>query len=70
MSDRMHNSKLNRNLSVHPSNAAGYSSLAENGEDSESPLKLFSRAKQAMNTIYQEFNSIISEINTFIDCKF
>ena len=35
-----------------------------------SPLKLFSKAKQAINSIYHEFDSFIAEIYTFLDCKF
>jgi hypothetical protein len=75
------NSKLNRNLSfganvVQLNNGSGgggsyspgYHSL-NNGSEA-SPLKLFSRAKQAINTIYQEFYSFIGEINQFLDCKF
>lgn len=34
-----------------------------------SPLKLFSRAKNAINTIYQEFYLFIGEVNQFLDCK-
>ncbi|CAF0909630.1 unnamed protein product, partial [Brachionus calyciflorus] len=65
MSDRMLNPKLNRNLSMHPSH--GSSMNHENQDDSASPLRLFSRARQSMNLIYTEFNSIINEINSFLD---
>ena len=34
-----------------------------------SPLKLFSRAKNAINSIYHEFYSFIDEIYVFLDCK-
>ncbi len=34
-----------------------------------SPLKLFSRAKQAINSIYSEFDSFIAEVDAFVDCK-
>lgn len=75
MSERMNQPKLNRNISVagqmsnNNSNSAGvgYHSLTNGSE--ASPLKLFSRAKQAINTIYQEFYSFIGEINQFLDCK-
>ena len=72
MSDRMPNQKLYRNASINPTAVGGYHSLnlVENGQDLASPLKLFSRAKQAINTIYHEFNSFISEIYLFIDCNF
>jgi len=34
-----------------------------------SPLKLFSRAKNAINSIYHEFYSFIDEIYGFLDCN-
>ncbi|CAF1070033.1 unnamed protein product, partial [Brachionus calyciflorus] len=66
MSDRM--PKLNRNASM-VLNSSGYNSLnvMENSDEDASPLKLFSRARQAMNSVFQEFNYIITEINNFID---
>jgi hypothetical protein len=67
MSDRML-PKYNRNISMVNNPNNGYHSLNETVE--ASPLKLFSRAKQAINSIYQEFNTFVGEINVFLDCKF
>ncbi len=74
MSDRML-PKLNRVQSL-ATNATGngvspymgYHSLAPTGSEA-SPLKLFSRAKQAINSIYSEFDSFIGEIYSFMECK-
>lgn len=60
----MLNSSLNNPISPYP----GYHSLT-NGADA-SPLKLFSQAKQAINSIYHEFHLFIDEIYAFLDCKF
>lgn len=80
MSDRML-PKLNRNSSMMPSttasgdyhsikgDASGYHSL-NNGAIDSSPLKLFSRAKQSINTIYHEFHKFIEEIYIYLDCNF
>lgn len=69
MSDRML-PKLNRNQSLNPASVVspymGYHSLSNNGTDA-SPLKLFSKAKQAINSIYTEFDSFLIEINDFLD---
>ena len=64
MSDRML-PKLNRNASMMPTTntTGGYYSIKNdnngyhslNGVLDSSPLKLFSRAKQSINTIYHEF---------------
>jgi hypothetical protein len=48
--------------------SGAYHSLG-NGTIDGSPLKLFSRSKQAINSIYQEFYTFIGEIYQFLDCK-
>lgn len=59
--------KFNRNQSVMNNNTSmGYHSLANNGVET-SPLKLFSKAKQAINSIYNEFDSFLGEIYSFVD---
>lgn len=71
MSDRM--PKLNRNQSLMNPSAngvspyMGYHSLSSNGIIEASPLKLFSKAKQAINSIYNEFDSFIEEVYAFIE---
>ncbi|RNA04019.1 transmembrane GTPase Marf isoform X1, partial [Brachionus plicatilis] len=69
MSDRMPSAKLLRNSSMAPlaSNGLHSLNLSNESDDASSPLKLFKQAKQSMNSIYQDFNSIISEINAFFD---
>lgn len=77
MSDRML-PKLNRNTSMVNNTSGGmagggpasggFNSLEHNAMDG-SPLKLFSRAKQAINSIYQQFYGFIGEVNVFLDCN-
>lgn len=78
MSDRML-PKLNRNSSMMSTTntSGGYYSIKNenneyhslNGVLDSSPLKLFSRAKQSINTIYHEFYVFIGELYTYLDCR-
>jgi hypothetical protein len=66
MSGRM--PKLNRNISFQI-NSSGSSSLTPGDPTDSSPLKLFTRAKNAINSIYLDFYTFIEETYTFIDSK-
>ena len=67
--------KMNRNISLQNPMPVGaqshsnYNSLMTNGISEVSPLKLFSRAKGAINSIYQQSYLFIGEVNEFLDCK-
>lgn len=66
MSGRM--PKLNRNISFQV-NSNGNNSLNPGDSIDTSPLKLFTRAKNAINSIYMDFYTFIEEAYTFIDGK-
>lgn len=68
----MPSAKLLRNSSMAPLNSTGLHSLnfENHSNDASSPLKLFKQAKQSMNSVYQDFNFIIYEIKTFLECKY
>jgi mitofusin 2 len=69
MSDRML-PKMQRNISlanpIPNGMTGGYHSL-NNGLIDNSPLKLFSRAKNSINTIYKEFFDFLKEVYQFLD---